>query len=70
MYECLLGGRYAQLPAAVQRFHRLAGRTVLHGWVETQAPASALARVLAYGLGSPQRAGSGAIRFEIGRAHV
>lgn len=68
MYECVMAERYARLPAAVQRFHRLAGAHVLHGWVETAAPATALARVLAYGLGSPRQGGSGPIRFELDAA--
>ena len=65
MVESAMGDSFARLPVAVQRFHRLSGRTVLHGWVETDAPASIAARGLAFCLGSPQRAGSGPIRFEL-----
>ncbi len=65
MYEQVLGANYANLPLAVQRFHRLTGRIVLHGWVETHAPVSALARVLAYCLGTPRIASSGPLRFEL-----
>jgi hypothetical protein len=65
MYERAMGERYAELPAAVQRFHRLGGYTVLHGWVETLAPASPVARLLAMCLGSPRRASQGPIRFEL-----
>ncbi len=65
MYEKVLGDDYAKLPAAVQRFHRLRGRTVLNGWVETQAPKSALAKVLAACLGTPRSSSSGPIRFEL-----
>lgn len=63
MYELVMGTDYARLPLAVQRFHRLQGRAVLHGWVETHAPRSALARLLAYCLGTPRSASSGSIRF-------
>lgn len=63
MYEQVLGASYANLPPAVQRFHRLTGRCVLQGWVETYAPESVLARVLAYCLGTPRIASSGKLRF-------
>jgi Domain of unknown function (DUF4166) len=65
LYERVLGASYTHLPAAVQRFHRLTGHTVLHGWVETSAPGSALARLLACCLGTPRRASSGPLRFEL-----
>lgn len=58
-----MGADYGRLPLAVQRFHRLTGRTVLHGFVETDAPGSALARLLAYCLGTPRSASSGPLRF-------
>lgn len=65
MYEQVLGDGYASLPSAVQRFHRLSGHTVLHGWVETQAPETMLARALAVCLGAPRSSNSGPIRFEL-----
>ena len=65
LYERAMGSAFVQLPIAVQRFHRLAGRQVLHGWVHTDAPASLAARLLALCLGSPQRASSGELRFEL-----
>ena len=65
MYERVMGDAYARLAPAVQRFHRLAGRHVLHGVVQTDAPANALAALIARGLGSPLRAASGTIRFEL-----
>lgn len=70
LYERAMGDSYALLPAAVQRFHRLSGRVVLHGSVQTHAPASSLARVLAFCLGAPQRASSGPIRFELDASPV
>lgn len=65
MYERVMGDSYPLLPLAVQRFHRLAGKTVLHGWVETAAPTSTIARILARCLGSPLQASRGPIRFEL-----
>ena len=65
LYEQVLGASYVRLPAAVQRFHRLAGRTVLNGWVETRAPSSWLARVLGLCLGAPRGSSSGPLRFEL-----
>lgn len=65
LFEKVLGDGYARLPAAVQRFHRLSGHTVLHGWVETQAPETLLARALAVCLGAPRSASTGPIRFEL-----
>lgn len=63
MYERVMGADYDRLPLAVQRFHRLKGRTELHGWVEIHAPGSALARLVACCLGTPRSAGSGPLRF-------
>lgn len=65
MYERALGDDYEALPAAVQRFHRLRGRNVLSGWVETHAPQTILAKVLAACLGTPRSSSSGPIRFEL-----
>lgn len=56
---------YARLPAAVRRFHASSGRQTLHGEVETAAPASAMARLLAWCLGSPREARRGPLRFEL-----
>lgn len=65
MYEKVLCDDYAKLPAAVQRFHRLSGHNVLNGRVETQAPQTMLAKVLAACLGTPRSSSSGPIRFEL-----
>jgi hypothetical protein len=65
LYQRVLGPEFARLAPALRNFHSLAGRHVLHGWVETDAPASAAARVLAWCLGAPQRAHSGPLRFEL-----
>jgi hypothetical protein len=53
------------VPAAVRRFHRLAGHQLLQGHVQVDAPATWAARALAWCLGSPQRGGSGDVRFEL-----
>lgn len=65
LFEQVLGDGYALLPSAVQRFHRLSGHTVLHGWVETQAPETMLAKALAVCLGAPRSSSAGPIRFEL-----
>lgn len=65
LYERVLGADYDRLPAAVQRFHRLSGHTVHHGWVETRAPESMAAKCLAICLGAPRTASSGPLRFEL-----
>jgi hypothetical protein len=65
MYQRVMGVSFDRLPSAVQRFHRLAGSHELHGWVDTDAPSSLAARLLARGLGTPLRATSGPIRFEL-----
>jgi hypothetical protein len=63
LFERAMGERFALLPRPLQRFHRLSGRHELHGVVETDAPASALGRALAWCLGTPTRATHGTIRF-------
>ena len=64
MIEQALGREaYGRLAPALRRFHRLSGRHELTGWVETAAPASAPARLLAGLLGTPRRAGQGPLRF-------
>ena len=63
LFERVLGDRFAALPAPLQRFHRLSGRHELQGLVETDPPASAAGRVLAWCLGTPTRATHGPLRF-------
>ncbi len=65
LYEQVLGQGYARLPSAVQRFHRLSGHNVLHGWVETQAPETMLARALAVCLGAPRNSSSGHLKVHL-----
>ncbi|MHA6883928.1 DUF4166 domain-containing protein [Ralstonia pseudosolanacearum] len=68
LYETLLGAHYAQLAPAVQAFHRLSGRVVLHGEVETQPPASRAARWLAWCIRTPRTMTRGPIRFTLDAA--
>ena len=68
LFERVLGERFALLPRPLQRFHRLSGRHELLGLVETDAPASALGRALAWCLGTPTSASHGAIRFVLDAA--
>ncbi len=65
LYEQVLADRYETLPPTVRRFHRLTGHHHLTGWVQTRAPATWLARLLARGLGSPRETGEGALQFEL-----
>lgn len=65
MYETVMGNRFSQLAPAIQRFHRLSGEHVLHGWVKTHAPASIAAKLLARLLGTPLDETSGPIRFNL-----
>lgn len=65
LYEQALGESYACLPMAVQRFHSLRGHALLHGWVETRAPASLLGRCLAILLNAPRKTGDGPLQFEL-----
>lgn len=65
LYQRVMGAEFARLAPAVRAFHSLAGTHVLHGWVETDPPASTAARMLAWCLGAPQRAQRGPLRFEL-----
>lgn len=65
MYEQVMGDSFERLPLAVRRFHRLGGSHELRGWVDTDAPSSMAARLLARCLGTPLQATSGPIRFEL-----
>ena len=68
LFEAAMGARFAGLAPALQRFHRLSGRHALEGIVETDPPATMLGRALAGCLGSPRRAATGTIRFELDAA--
>jgi hypothetical protein len=65
IYERAMGERFCALALPLQRFHRLSGRHRLQGWVSTDAPATPLAKLMALLLGTPLRASSGPIRFEL-----
>lgn len=65
MYERAMGESFDRLPLAVRRFHKLVGMQELHGWVDTDAPSTLAARLLALCIGTPLRATSGPMRFEL-----
>jgi hypothetical protein len=65
LFEAVMGARFAGLAPTLQRFHRLSGSHVLEGVVETWPPDTAIGRALAWCLGSPRRAATGTIRFEL-----
>ncbi|HWV07625.1 DUF4166 domain-containing protein [Ralstonia sp.] len=68
LYETVLGTRYAQLAPAVQTFHRMTGAVTLHGEVETEPPASRLARGLAWCIRTPRTSTRGPIRITLNAA--
>lgn len=63
-----MGPAFARLAPALARFHSLSGTHRLHGQVVVEAPSGALARVLAWALGAPQRWAHGDIVFELNAA--
>ncbi len=65
LYAQVLGADFQRLPPVVRRFHALTGHTQLQGWVTVAAPSGLWARCLAWCLGAPQHAASGALRFEL-----
>lgn len=65
IYEAVMAERFQHLDEAVRAFHQLQGRHVLHGWVETEAPARGPAGLFARIMGTPVSRQSGAIRFEL-----
>ena len=65
LYEAILGAQYTELAPAVQAFHRIAGRVALHGEVETEPPASRLARWLAWSIRTPRTPTRGPIHFTL-----
>lgn len=65
LYRAVMGDAFDRLAGPVRRFHSLAGRHELHGWVDVRAPGSWAARLLAICLGAPTRSAQGPIRFEL-----
>lgn len=65
LFEHVMGDAYQRLDATVRAFHDLRGEAELHGQVETEAPAGALAALLARVLGAPRTRMQGALRFEL-----
>lgn len=65
LFHQVLGDAYERLDTTVQAFHDLQGRSVLQGEVHIQTPQTAIGRLLAFLLGSPQHATDGPLRFEL-----
>lgn len=65
LYETVLGTQYTQLAPAVQTFHRMTGLVALHGEVETEPPATRIARWLAWCIRTPRTPTRGPIRFTL-----
>jgi hypothetical protein len=65
LFEHAMGATYQRLDPAVRAFHDLTGSAELHGEVETEGPAGALAALLSHLLGAPRRRSLGGIRFEL-----
>jgi hypothetical protein len=65
LYQQVLGAEFAQLPPALRAFHALSGRHRLTGAVVIDAPATRPAKFLAWCLGAPLAAQTGAIRFDL-----
>lgn len=65
LYQRAMGPAFERLAPAIARFHTLSGRHHLHGEVVVEPPTNILGRLLAWALGAPQHAASGAIVFEL-----
>ncbi|MBA4326668.1 MAG: DUF4166 domain-containing protein [Polaromonas sp.] len=65
LVQSVMGEAFGRLAPSLQHFHSLQGRVALAGRVQTEAPATRMARWLARGLGAPHEAMDGAIRFEL-----
>ncbi|MDM0120034.1 DUF4166 domain-containing protein [Variovorax arabinosiphilus] len=65
LYATLMGAAFTELAPAVREFHSSAGRVAFDGWAETAEPQTRVARSIARLLGTPQRRGRHAIRFEL-----
>jgi hypothetical protein len=68
LYQRILGDGFDRLAPEVQAFHRLQGRHVLHGAVETRGPRTPAARLIGRCLGTPMQTTSGPLHFEIDAA--
>ncbi|HEY1103909.1 MAG TPA: DUF4166 domain-containing protein [Burkholderiaceae bacterium] len=68
LFQQAMGDGFTALAPALQRFHSLAGRHLLHGEATTQAAQGPLARLLARCVGAPLNDATGAILFELDAA--
>ncbi|MEB5965304.1 DUF4166 domain-containing protein [Comamonas testosteroni] len=64
LFQQAMGEEFGRLDAALQRFHRLQGEHELEGRVQTGAPRTLLARLLALALGTPRTAAEGEFHIE------
>ena len=65
LFQQAMGDEFGKLDAALQRFHGLQGEHELQGRVQTGAPRTLAAKLLALALGTPRTASEGAIHFEL-----
>lgn len=65
LFQSVMGEAFERLAPPLRRFHSLRGQQSLQGRVQTEAPATRVARWLARGLGAPHEAMGGAIRFDL-----
>lgn len=65
LFQQVMGDEFHKLDPALQRFHSLQGQHELEGRVQTDAPQTWAARLLALTIGTPRTATEGAIHFEL-----
>ncbi|KGG93626.1 MULTISPECIES: DUF4166 domain-containing protein [Comamonas] len=65
LFQQAMGDEFCKLDAALQRFHGLQGEHELQGRVQTGAPRTLAAKLLALALGTPRAASEGTIHFEL-----
>lgn len=65
LFQQIMGDEFGKLDAALKRFHSLQGHYELEGRVQTDAPQTWAARLLALTMGTPRTASEGAVHFEL-----
>jgi hypothetical protein len=65
LFQSVMGDAFGRLTPTLQHFHSLHGTQSLAGRVQTEAPATRVARWLARCTGAPHEAMDGAIRFAL-----
>ena len=69
LYRQILGEDFENLPSPIRELHSHQGTVYYVGEAAVLGPQTWLARILAALLGTPQRASSGPIKFELTAAH-